>query len=316
VTDLYSAAARWQWAFDAAAAALEANRDTLPAVMLAEHAHELASQRTAAARLLRDVAALTGVKPVPWFAGGVLTPRMLGLPQSTQACLFDLDGVLTNSDALHAEAWAAALEPVLLAAASEERLHYAPFDRVADYHAYFDGRPRLEGIQLFLSGRGLRLPPATLDELARRKGEVLDHGLRARGIAGLPGAERYLHGAALARLGRVVVSASLTAAPMLERAGLARLVDARVDADTLRAGGLRSRPAPDLLVAACDAIGVEPSQAVSLTHSGAGVVAARGLGMTVIGVAVGADAETLRDYGAEIVVPSLAALLDPSLRER
>jgi beta-phosphoglucomutase-like phosphatase (HAD superfamily) len=316
LTDLNSAAARWQWAFDAAAAALDANRETLPATALAVHAQKLVHQRAEAAQLLREVAALTGVRPVPWFASGIVTPRMLGLPQSTEACLFDLDGVLTNSDALHAEAWAGALEPVLLAAASEERLHYAPFDRVADYHAYFDGRRRLEGIQLFLAGRGLRLPPAKLDEVARRKGDLLEHGLRARGIAGLAGADRYLQGAALARLRRGVVSASLTATPMLERAGLARLVDARVDAETLRSGGLRSRPAPDLLVAACTTLEADPAHTVSLTHSGPGVVAALALGMSVIGVATGADADALRHYGAETVVPSLSALLDPALRER
>ena len=260
------------------------------------------------------MAALTGVKPVPWLASGPVTLRMLGLPAATEACLFDLDGVLTNSDAVHAEAWAAALEPVLLAAAHEERLHYVPFDRVADYHAFFDGRPRLEGIHLFLAGRGLRLSPASVDEIARRKGDLLEHGLHARTLAGLPGADRYLQGAGLAGLGRIVVSASQTAGPMLERAGLAHLVDGWVDAETLRSGELRSRPAPDLLLAACGELGVEPPQAVSLTHSGPGVLAAQAVGMPVIGIATGGESDTLRDYGAERVVPSLGALLEPTLR--
>lgn len=315
MADLYTAAAHWQWALDAATAAVAANRELLPADKLAACAKDIAADRSSAAALLRDVAALTGVKPAPWLAGGAVTPRMLGLPPSTEACLFDLDGVLTNSDALHAEAWAAALDPVLLASAHEERLHYAPFDRVGDYHAYFDGRPRLEGIQLFLAGRGLRPKQTDIDEIARRKGELLEHGLHAR-IAGLPGADRYLQAAGLARLGRAVVSASLTATPMLERAGLAPLVDGRVDAETLRALGLRPRPAPDLLVAACRVLDVEPARAVSLTHSGPGVMAATAIGMPVIGVALGRDADSLRDYGAELVVPSLSALLDPALRER
>lgn len=312
--DLYTAAARWQSAFDNAAAALDANRELLPAETLAAFGKDLAQERRAVATLLRDVAALTAVSPSPWLASGSVTTRMLGLPSVTEACLLDLDGVLTNSDALHAEAWAAALESVLLGAAHEELLHYVPFDRVADYHAYFDGRPRLEGVQLFLAGRGLRLPPATVGEIARRKGELLERGLRNRRLAGLPNADRYLHAAGLAGLGRAVVSASQTAAPMLERAGLARLVDAWVDAETLQAGGLRSRPAPDLLVAACSELGVEPVRAVSLTHSGAGVVAAAAVGMPVIGIAAGREAETLRDYGAATVVPSLAVLLDPLLR--
>jgi beta-phosphoglucomutase-like phosphatase (HAD superfamily) len=316
VADLYSAAAHWQWALDAATAAVDANRELLRADELAAYAKGIAEDRATAATCLRELAALTGVKPVPWLASGVVTPRMLGLPLATKACLFDLDGVLTNSDALHAEAWAGALEPSLLAAASEEGLHFAPFDRVGDYDAYFDGRSRLEGIQLFLAGRGLRVPREAIDEIARRKGDLLEHGLRARGVAGLPGADRYLQGVGLARLGRAVVSASLTAMPMLARAGLARLVEAWVDAETLRRGGLRSRPAPDLLIAACEELGVAPAEAVSLTQSGPGVVAARALGMPVIGVAAGRAAEVQRDYGADNVVPSLSALLDPALRAR
>jgi beta-phosphoglucomutase-like phosphatase (HAD superfamily) len=314
MADLYTAAQHWQWALDAGASALDANRDLLPAEALATHRKVLPEQRQAASALLRDVAALTGVKPAPWLASGTVTPRMLGLPSATEACLFDLDGVLTNSDAFHAEAWAAALEPVLLAAAHEERLHYVPFDRAADYHAYFDGRPRLEGIHLFLAGRGLRLPPASVEEIARRKGELLEHGLHAGGIAGLRGVERYLQGAGLARLGRGVVSASQTAGPMLDRTGLARLVDGCVDAGTLRAKALRSRPAPDVLLAACSELGVDSSHAVSLTHSSPGVVAARAIGIPVIGIATGGEADTLRDYGADLVAASLDALLEPALR--
>jgi beta-phosphoglucomutase-like phosphatase (HAD superfamily) len=311
--DLDRTAAHWQWALDAAARALEADRFLLPPAEVVAEANELAHERRATAALISRVATLHAVTPAPWLPAFPVTPRTLGLPSATRACIFDLDGVLTDSDSLHAAAWAETLDPLLLAAAQEDR-PYVPFDRDTDYHAYFDGRPRLEGITLFLSGRGLRLPEDAVDAVARRKGELLEHGLRVRGVAALSGAHRFLQAAALGRLGRAVVSASSSASPMLERAGLVQLVEVRIDAETIRVQGLRSRPDSDLLLAACAELAVEPDRAVALTHSGAGVVAARNLEMSVIGVAAGSEADALRAYGATTVVPTLGALLDPSLR--
>jgi beta-phosphoglucomutase-like phosphatase (HAD superfamily) len=311
--DLNVTAAHWQWALDAAARALEADRLVLPAAEVAREAHRLTEERRETAALLRAVAAMHGVSPAPWLSSGLLTRNRLGLPETVDACLFDLDGVLTDSDALHAAAWAQALDPVLLGLAHEERVPYVPFDPRSDYHAYFDGRLRSEGIRLFLAGRGLRLPDEAVSAIARRKGELLEHGLHSRGVAALTGAQRYLQAVGLAGLGRAAVSASTTASPMLAAAGLSSLVEVTVDARTMRARGLRSRPAPDLLLEACRELQTDPGRAISLTHSGAGVVAAKSIGMPVIGVASGPEAEALRAYGADDVVPALGSLLDRSL---
>jgi len=312
--DLEHTAAHWQWALDAAARALDAARVVLPPEKIGEETRHLAHDRAAAAALLRRVAVVSGATPAPWLPSGPVTPPMLGLPGRTLACVFDLDGVLTDSAALHAAAWAQALDAELLSLAHDERRRFVPFDPRDDYRAYFDGRPRIEGIHLFLAGRGIRLPLTEVEEIARRKGELLEHGLRERGVAALAGARRYLQAAGFARLGRAVVSASTTAGPMLEQARLTDLVEASVDARAIRFGNLRSRPAPDLLLAACAELGVPPERAVSVTHSGAGVVAARSIEMFVVGVARGADADALRSYGATTVVESLTTLLDPRLR--
>jgi HAD superfamily hydrolase (TIGR01509 family) len=140
--------------------------------------------------------------------------------------------------------------------------------------------------------------------------------LRGRGVAALPGARRYLEAAGRGGLGRAVVSASASTLPMLELAELAAVVEARVDAELVRAEGLRSRPAPDLLLAACRRLGVRPEEAVTLTHSAAGVAAGHAAGLAVIGVGDEAHAELLRGFGAERVVPSLSALLDAGLTGR
>jgi len=312
--DLDRLAAHWQWALDAASRALDSAQMVLPPAAIGSETRNLAQERLAAGALLRRVAALRGSGPAPWLSTGPVTPQMLGLPGETEACLFDLDGVLTDSGALHAAAWAQALNATLLALAHDERLPFVPFDPVADYRAYFDGRPRIEGIHLFLAGRGMRLPQGEVEAIARRKGELLEHGLRERRVAALDGAHRYLQAAGLAHLRRAVVSASTTVSPMLDVAGLRGLVEASIDAREIQAGNLRPRPAPDLLLAACAELSVAPEHAVSLTHSGAGIVAAHSIGMPVVGIAGGHDAAALENYGAPSVVPSLDALLDARLR--
>ncbi len=153
----------------------------------------------------------------------------------------------------------------------------------------------------------------TAHGLAKRKGEALERRLLQRGVTALPGVHRYLDAAGRAGLTRAVISASARTVSMLELAGLARLVDVCVDADVIRAESIRTSPSPDLLLAACRRLDVRPQEAVTFTHSAAGVVAGRTAGSAVIGVAQGSDAELLRDFGAERVIPSLGMLLDSRL---
>lgn len=312
--ELDTIALRWQEALDAASRALDANAGFLPPAEIGVRRGALARDRREVADILSSLSAALGIRQTPWLPSWPVTPRMLGLDSGARACIFDLDGVLTDSGALHAAAWAETLDPLLASLAQTTPWSLAPFDTKTDYVLYFDGRTRLDGIRLFLESRGLHLPEPEVHAIARRKGELLEGRLAHRGIAALSDARRFLQAAGYAHLGRAVVSASTTALPMLEVAELAQLVDVRVDADTIRAEHLHPRPAPDLLLAACAELGVAPEEAVSLTPSGPGIVACRAAGMPAIGIAAGVEAERLRDYGAEHVVPSLTGLLVPELR--
>ena len=102
---------------------------------------------------------------------------------------------------------------------------------------------------------------------------------------------------------------------MLRIAGLTGLLELTVDADAMHVHKLRTRPAPDVLLFACERLGVPPDAAVTFTHSPAGVAAGDAAGVTVVGVADGGDADLLHGFGAELVVPSLTSLLDVRLRE-
>jgi HAD superfamily hydrolase (TIGR01509 family) len=295
---------------------------SLPAAELVERRRELARERQETGDGLVRVAQAIGVRPLPWLSATPMSPKALGLPLSVRACLFDLDGVLTDSAALHAWAWGEAFDEFLLRLSDKVGWQFIPFDRDADYREYLDGRPRLEGVHAFLGSRGIRVPEGTPDDpgqadtacgLGSRKGDALARGLHQRGVTALAGARRYLEAVGHAGLKRAVVSASTTTLPMLELAGLATLVEERVDAEVMHAESLRSRPAPDLLLATCRRLGVQPEEAVTFTHSAAGVAAGHTAGLAVIGVGDGAQEELLRGFGAERVVPSVSSLLDSSL---
>jgi HAD superfamily hydrolase (TIGR01509 family) len=316
-------ASRWQLALDADERALNAASTTLSHSELARRHSELAEERRRTATALAQLAETTGVRPAPWLAPVAITPQMLGLPLGVEVCLFDLDGVLTDSGVLHALAWAAAFDDFLQRVSERNRWHFIPFDREADYAEYIDGRPRLEGVHRFLDSRGIRLPegrpgdPAdaeTAHGLARHKSEAIARSLHRRGVAAVPGARRYLEAAGHAGLRRAIVSSSANALPMLELAGLATLVEARVDAGVIRLEGLRSRPAPDLLLSACRHLGVDPAKAVTFTATPAGIAAGYAAGLMVVAVGEGKRRELLDGFGAQRVVPSVCALLDRRLR--
>lgn len=296
---------QWQFALDAAKEALDANVRTFPAQDLHERQRKLAAERVETQHDLEEIVR----DHHPWLAPFPLHPSLLGLGERTRACIFDLDGVLTDSGVLHAAAWAEVFDDLLLRLAGHAGWQFVPFDTVWDYAAFVDGRPRREGIRQFLKSRGIQLSHDEEDALARAKDAALGHRIRERGVNALPGARLYLEAVGRAHLGRAVVSSSTRTLPMLEIAGLALLVDARVDAEQIAAGELQSRPAPDLLLRACRLVDVDPEDAVSLTHSPDGVAAAHAAGMHVIGVG---DARLLA-FGAERVVPQLSALLDRRL---
>jgi beta-phosphoglucomutase-like phosphatase (HAD superfamily) len=324
VLDLDAAAARWQLAIDSAQRASDLAAGPLIHARRRTDRRAFTEERLSVASELTQLAHLHGIRPAPWLPSIAVTGRMLGLPVTARACIFDLDDVLTDSAVLHAYAWADVFDDLLLRLAEKTRWQFIPFNRDTDYRASLDGKPRLEGVQAFLGSRGIRLPEGrpddpptveTMNGLANHKTEALESRMRDRGVVALAGARRYLEAAGHADLRRAVVSASATTVPMLERAGLANLVEARVDAAIVRSEQLRSRPAPDVLLAACRRLEVDPQNAVTFTHNAEVAVAARTAGLSVVGVAMGNEAAILTACGAQRVVGRLDQLLDRRLAQ-
>ena len=75
---------------------------------------------------------------------------MFGLPAGILACLFDMDGVVTQTALVHAAAWKQMFDDFLRQRAEQTGEKFVPFDSSRDYDQYVDGKPRLDGTRSFL----------------------------------------------------------------------------------------------------------------------------------------------------------------------
>src|SRR3984893_3213694 len=152
-------------------------------------------------------------------------PPVLGLPDGVTACLFDLDGVLTQTAKVHAAAWKQMFDEFLREWANRHGEEFVPFDPVRDYDEYVDGKPRYDGVRSFLASRGIELPEDTIRALGDSKNETVVKMIHEHGVDPYEGSVRYVNAAKEHGLRRAVVSSSTNARDVLAAAGIDRLFE-------------------------------------------------------------------------------------------
>ena len=247
---------------------------------------------------------------------------MLGLPDGTHACLFDLDGVLTKTAVVHNAAWKEMFDAYLQERSRRTGEPFVPFDPGRDYDEYVDGKPRADGTRSFLASRGIELPEGgdddppsaeTIHGLGTRKNEIVLRRIREDGVEAYESSVRYVRAARDAGLRRAVVSSSANCRDVLIAVGIEDLFEARIDGVVAGREHLRGKPAPDTFVAAARALGLGPQAAAVFEDALAGVEAGRaGRFRFVVGVDRTGQADALKKHGADVVVADLAELLDQS----
>ena len=247
---------------------------------------------------------------------------MLGLPDGTRGCLFDLDGVLTQTAKVHAAAWKEMFDSYLRERSRRTGEPFVPFDPGREYDEYVDGKPRYDGVRSFLLARGIELPEGSNDDpsdaetvhgLGNRKNELVQRLIRERGVEAYEGSVRYVRAARDAGLRRAVVSSSANCREVLAAAGIEDLFEARIDGVVAGREHLRGKPAPDTFLAGARALGLEAGEAAVFEDALAGVEAGRaGHFRYVVGVDRVGQADALKAHGADVVVTDLADLLDHS----
>ena len=244
---------------------------------------------------------------------------MLGLPTGVTACLFDLDGVLTQTAKVHAAAWKQMFDDYLRRRAAQTGEALVQFDAVRDYDEYVDGKPRYEGVRSFLASRGVELPEGgredqpgaeTIHGLGDRKNEIVLELIREQGVQPYEGSVSYVKAVRAAGLRRAVVSSSTNCRDVLAAAGIRELFEEIIDGVVAEREHLQGKPAPDTFLAGARALGVEPARAAVFEDALAGVEAGRaGRFGFVVGVDRVGQARELRAHGADLVVSDLAELL-------
>lgn len=235
------------------------------------------------------------------------------------AVLFDLDGVVTETAQVHAACWKKMFDEFLGEHARRTGKPFAPFDIVADYNHYVDGKLRQEGVSSFLRSRGIQLPDGdaaasgeevTAWELGKRKDTLFTTVLRERGVDILEDGMTLVRHVRAVGLKTAVVSSSKNCQAVLQAAKIEQYFDVRVDGRTVEEYHLKGKPAPDPFLKAAELLGVSPYRSVVVEDAISGVQAGRrGNFGLVVGVARKGDAEILLENGADIVVTDLRELM-------
>ena len=236
----------------------------------------------------------------------------LKLPAGIAACLFDLDGVITQTAKVHAAAWKHMFDDYLRQRSQETGEPFEEFTDT-DYIRYVDGRPRYDGVRQFVESRGIEPKEELVRELGDRKNTLVLRLIEDDGVEVYEGSIRLVKLAREQGLKTAVVSSSANTLAILRSVGIEDLFDARVDGVVAEERKLPGKPAPDTFLEGAREVGVEPSQAVVFEDALAGVEAGRaGDFGWVIGVDRANQAADLLTHGADIVVEDLSELIEPS----
>jgi beta-phosphoglucomutase family hydrolase len=241
---------------------------------------------------------------------------VIRLPSAVRAYLFDMDGVLTDTASVHAEAWKQSFDAFLR---EHQGADAKPFDVTSDYQQHVDGKPREDGVRDFLKSRGIELPEGGPDDgpeaetvygVGKRKNDLVQKLIEERGVDVYEGSVKFVEAAREAGIKTAVVSSSANTERILRVAGMSDLFDARVDGVTIAEEGLKGKPAPDSFLRGAELVGAKPDTAAVFEDALAGVAAGRAGNFAVtVGVDRHGKPEALREHGADVVVSDLSELL-------
>ena len=231
------------------------------------------------------------------------------------AVIFDLDGVITGTERLHASAWKEMFDEFLSTTGDG---HFEPFDIEDDYLRYVDGKPRYAGVIDFLESRNVSLPygspngppdARTVYGLGNSKNQLFLQHLKEEGADVSHGSLEFVNVLKQSGFKTAVATSSRNCSEVMDSAGIADLFDAQVDGIDIESLDLAGKPDPDMFLEAARRLKVDPSRSIVVEDAIAGVQAGRAgdFGL-VVGVGPEERAAPLLRGGADLVVRDLSEL--------
>lgn len=236
--------------------------------------------------------------------------------EGPDAAVFDLDGVITFTARIHAEAWKELFDTYMREREKRFGESFREFDPDVDYRAYVDGKPRYDGVAAFLAARGIHLergtpadPPdkETISGLGNRKNILFNAKVQKLAVEVDHEAVRFIRELRSIGVRVGLASSSKNAVSILRGVGLLDLFEAVVDGLVSERSGLRGKPEPDIFLTCLremdDSLDPKRAMVVEDAISGVQAGAAGGFGL-VLGVDRGNETEELLQHGANWVIRS------------
>ena len=241
-----------------------------------------------------------------------VNPKQIG-PDSFDAVLFDMDGVVTRTAAVHFNAWKQTFDAFL----EEYKTGEKPFTQ-QDYLHYVDGKPREDGVRDFLASRKILLPEEgekSVSSVAKQKNDKFLELIHEKGVEPYETTVAFIKQLRKFKIKTALVTASKNGLEIMEVTKLKDLFDTYVTGVETEKLHLHGKPYPDTFLQAAKQLDVKPERAVVVEDAEAGVESGKkgGFGM-VIGVARSGNGKALSEHGADLVVRDLAEVL-PELED-
>ncbi len=238
--------------------------------------------------------------------------------KNIHAAIIDLDGVLTRTAVQHALSWKRMFDAYNAQRVAAGKTPFREFSIETDYPPYIDGIPRHEGVKNFLASRNIMLPaghptdPAGQESicgLGNRKNEIFLEIISNEGVNTYKKNIAQISQWKDRGLKTAMISSSKNARQVLRSAGIEHLFDICIDGVDSHDRKIPGKPAPDIFLAAAEALQVSPEKALVVEDSQAGIEAARkGNFGLIVGIRNASGHADLLKKGAHTVVENLSEL--------
>jgi len=231
--------------------------------------------------------------------------------------IFDMDGVITDTAAVHFSAWKITFDAYFQQIEAKVGRSFREFTR-DDYMSFVDGRPRYDGVAAFLASRGLALPMGNPEDapgdssvcgVGNRKDAAFNRLIEMDGVEVFDSSVVLIRDLCAKGVRVGIATSSKNCDLVLRKAGLAWLFQTSVDGITAAELKLKGKPAPDIFTLACDRLGATADRTVIVEDAVSGIQAGvRGGFGLVLGVARDGNEEELRRNGAGLIVSDLSQI--------
>ena len=202
--------------------------------------------------------------------------------------LFDLDGVIADTSVYHFQAWRKLI-----------KIHFN-FELPDELEKQTKGVSRTDSLKAILKFLNISVSQEKFNEMTTEKNNIFRNLLASLTPANiLPGISELISALKKNNVKLSLASASLNGPFILKKLQLTDAFDAIADPSKVAAG----KPAPDIFIAAAEAINLKPQDCVGIEDSIAGITAINKSGALSVGVGSKTD---LKD--AKLLCPKTAAL--------